>query len=49
MDAEIDLIRQGAEVADIGGYADCDAIRKGACEIDVAMHGRDVMEIEIAC
>jgi creatinase len=46
--AEIALIRHGAEVADIGGYAIRDAIRPGLREIDVAMAGRDAMEIEIA-
>ncbi|MEI4473290.1 aminopeptidase P family protein [Frigidibacter sp. MR17.24] len=46
--AEIALIRQGAEVADIGGFAIRDAVRIGAREIDVAMAGRDAMEAEIA-
>jgi creatinase len=46
--AEIALIRAGAEVADVGGYAIRDAIREGAREIDVAMAGRDAMELEIA-
>ena len=46
--AEIDLIRQGAQVADVGGYAIRDAIRPGVREIDVAMAGRDAMELEIA-
>ncbi|MBU2361106.1 MAG: aminopeptidase P family protein [Alphaproteobacteria bacterium] len=46
--AERDLIRQGAAVADIGGYAMRDAIRSGTREIDVAMAGRDAMEHEIA-
>lgn len=46
--AELDLIRHGAAVADIGGYAIRDAIREGAREIDVAMAGRDAMELEIA-
>ena len=46
--AEIALIRQGAQVADVGGYAIRDAIREGAREIDVAMAGRDAMELEIA-
>ena len=46
--AEIDLIRAGAAVADLGGYAIRDAIRPGAREIDVAMAGRDAMELEIA-
>ncbi|MEQ5869295.1 M24 family metallopeptidase [Sagittula sp. NFXS13] len=46
--AEIDLIRAGAAVADVGGYAIRDAIREGVREIDVAMAGRDAMELEIA-
>lgn len=46
--AEIDLIRAGAQVADVGGYAIRDAVAVGAREIDVAMAGRDAMELEIA-
>ena len=46
--AEIELIRQGAQVADVGGYAIREAIREGVREIDVAMAGRDAMELEIA-
>ena len=46
--AEIDLIRAGAAVADVGGYAIRDAVRPGIREIDVAMAGRDAMEVEIA-
>ncbi|MDZ4094089.1 MAG: M24 family metallopeptidase [Paracoccaceae bacterium] len=46
--AEIALIRQGAQVADAGGYAIRDAVRAGQREIDVAMAGRDAMETEIA-
>ncbi|MCL4122568.1 UNVERIFIED_CONTAM: hypothetical protein GTU68_043321 [Idotea baltica] len=47
-DAEIALIRAGAQVADVGGYAIKDAIKIGLREIDVAMAGRDAMELEIA-
>ncbi len=47
-EAERALIRQGAQVADIGGQAIREAIREGAREIDVAMAGRDAMEVEIA-
>jgi len=51
-DAEIALIRHGANVADVGGYAirDCLIAGKGKKlrEIDVAMAGRDAMEMEIA-
>ena len=46
--AEITLIREGARVADVGGHAVRDAIRAGTREIDVAMAGRDAMELEIA-
>ncbi|MBI1218465.1 MAG: M24 family metallopeptidase [Rhodobacteraceae bacterium] len=46
--AEIDLIRAGANVADVGGYAIREAVKAGAREIDVAMAGRDAMEAEIA-
>ena len=46
--AEIELIGGGARTADIGGQAIRDAIRVGAREIDVAMAGRDAMELEIA-
>lgn len=46
--AEIELIRAGAAVADVGGYAIREAIRPGLREIDIAMAGRDAMELEIA-
>jgi creatinase len=46
--AELDLIRHGAGVADVGGFAIHDAIDVGVREIDVAMVGRDAMELEIA-
>jgi creatinase len=46
--AEIALIREGARVADVGGYAIRDAVKGGVREIDVAMAGRDAMEAEIA-
>ncbi len=46
--AEICLIRAGANVADVGGFAIREAVRAGAREIDVAMAGRDAMEAEIA-
>ncbi len=47
-DAEIELIKGGARTADVGGAAIRDAIRLGAREIDIAMAGRDAMELEIA-
>ena len=45
---ELVMIRAGAAVADVGGYAIRDAVKEGAREIDVAMAGRDAMELEIA-
>ena len=45
---EISLIREGARIADIGGEAVRDAIKLGQREIDVAMAGRDAMELAIA-
>jgi len=47
-DEEISLIREGARIADVGGDAIRQAIRKGTREIDVAIAGRDAMELEIA-
>ncbi len=47
-DEEIALIRAGARIADHGGEAIRSAIRAGTREIDVAMAGRDAMELEIA-
>ena len=46
--AEIALIKAGANVADVGGYAIKEAVKAGVREIDVAMAGRDAMELEIA-
>ena len=46
--AEIELIRAGAATADVGGYAIKNAIKAGVREVDVAMAGRDAMELEIA-
>jgi creatinase len=46
--AELELIRKCCKVADVGGYAIKDAIKVGTREIDVAMAGRDAMEMEIA-
>jgi creatinase len=45
---EIVLIREGARIADLGGYAIRDAIHEGASEIEIAQAGRDAMETEIA-
>ena len=46
--AEITLIREAARIADIGGYAVKNAIKEGQREIDIAMAGRNAMELEIA-
>ena len=45
---EIELIKGGARTADIGGEAIKAAIKEGTREIDVAMAGRDAMELEIS-
>ena len=45
---EIELIKAGARTADIGGAAIHAAIKEGATEIEIAMAGRDAMEVEIA-
>ncbi len=46
--AEIVMIKHGANVADVGGYAIRDAVREGATELEVSIAGRDAMEREIA-
>ncbi len=45
---EIELIKGGARTADIGGEAIHAAIKESTREIDVAMAGRDAMELEIS-
>ena len=45
---ELKLIREGARIADVGGYAIHDAVKEGLREIDVAMVGRNALEVEIA-
>ena len=45
---EIALITEAARIADIGGEAVRDAIGIGVREIDVAMAGRDAMELAIS-
>ena len=45
---EINLIKSGAKIADIGGEALVKEIKVGASEIDIAMVGRDAMEKAIA-
>jgi creatinase len=46
--AEIMLIKHGANVADVGGYAIREAIAVGATELEISIAGRDAMEREIA-
>jgi creatinase len=46
--AEIALIKHGANVCDVGGHAIRAAVRVGATELEIAMAGRDAMEVEIA-
>ena len=45
---EIQIIKNGARIADLGGEEICKNIKVGATELEVAMKGRDKMEIEIA-
>jgi len=45
---EMDLIRSGASIADIGGAAIIESIKPGIREIDIAIIGRDAMEKAIA-
>lgn len=45
---EIDLITRAAGIADLGGAAIVNAIKVGVREIDVAMAGRDAMELAIS-
>ena len=45
---EIELIKGGAKIADIGGYAIHGAIKEGLTEIEIAMVGRNAMEVAIA-
>ena len=47
-DEEIDLIRSGSKIAEIGARALIKEIKVGAREIDIAMAGRDAMEKAIA-
>ena len=45
---EIDLIKNGAAIADIGGYEIIKNITVGASELEIAIAARDKMEREIA-
>ena len=47
-DEEIDLIKNGARIADIGGEEIVKNIKQGASELEIAIFGRDKMEREIA-
>ena len=45
---EISIIKNGARIADIGGSEILKNIKEGATELEIAIAGRDKMEIEIA-
>lgn len=45
---EIELIKQGARIADLGGEAAVKAIKEGAGEHEIALASTDVMVREIA-
>ena len=45
---EIEIIKNGARIADIGGEEIVKNIKEGATELDIAITGRDKMEKEIA-
>ncbi len=45
---EIEIIRNGARIADIGGQEIVNNIREGNTELEIAIAGRDKMEREIA-
>ncbi len=45
---EITLIREGARIADIGGFAAVEAIEVGAAEHEIALHSTQAMVREIA-
>ena len=47
-DEEINLIKNGARVADIGAEETVKHIKVGASELEIAMAGRDKMDLEIA-
>ena len=45
---EIDIIKNGARIADIGAEEMVKSIKEGASELEIATIGRDIMEKEIA-
>ena len=45
---EIEIIKNGARIADIGGEEIIKNIKEGATELEIAIAGRDKMELEIA-
>ena len=47
-DEEIALIRDGARIADIGGFAAAEAIEVGAAEHEIALHATSAMVRQIA-
>ena len=46
-DEEIEIIKNGARIADLGGEEVVKNIKEGATELEVAIAGRDRMEREI--
>jgi len=46
-DEEIELIRNGSRITELGGHAIVDAIEAGASEYELALHGNQVMTKEI--
>ena len=47
-DEELNIIRNGARIADIGAKEIIQNIKEGASELEIAITGRDKMELEIA-
>ena len=45
---EIEIIKNGARIADLGGFEIMNNIKEGATELEIAISGRDRMEREIA-
>ncbi len=45
---EIEIIKNGARIADLGGEEIVKSIKEGATELEIAIKGRDRMELEIA-
>jgi creatinase len=47
-DEEIEIIKNGARIADLGGHEIVNNIKEGVTELEIAIAGRDKMEREIA-